>query len=655
MTTVDQMLAEGLAHHRGGRVPEARSLYARVLDLEPSQPDALALFGTIELQAGRATAALSLLSRALALQPDRRDALIGRARALQQMGEPAAAIGQLKRGLALRGSDAGLLFELGQWLFASDPLAALRTFSHALQLQPDAVGPLCGIGAALDRLGRAEDAARTLRMAGAFAPQHPPAWLMAGLIARSNGRLGDALRDLARALALVPNSIEALDALVWCRQLAGDVRGTVRAARAAHQLVPDRVDLHASYILSLLPVAAASTAEILAQCRAWDARFARSLSGALPPPGNDPDPDRRLRVGYIAAQGFRMHTTASVLWPLIEGHDSRQVEVFCYSDVAPNNEDWVTQRLQSLAFGWCRAGGLSDAELAQQIRSDRIDVLVDMYGYPPGSRLLSLARRPAPVQVNGLPMGSFGLDAVAWAITDDQLTPAGSEEWFHERLLRVPLAYCYRPLVPAPEAKWDPAASRGIVFSSLNQPGKISEAALAAWARILLRLPDARLVLKGMGFIDAAVRAAFLRRARSVGMPEERLELRPWSSSTAEHLATYDEIDIALDPFPYCGVTTTCEALSIGVPVVTLAGDRVIGRYGATFLSAIGLGHLVADSVERYVDIASTLASDRRVLAELRVSLRRDFAASAICDGAAYARSLEAAYRVMWRDWCSRR
>ncbi len=651
--TLAELVARGLAYQRAGRAAEARVLYAHVLDREPSQPDALAFLGAIELEAGHAAAALPFFRRAVAMRPARVDAHVGCARTLHQGGEVGRAIHSLRRGLALQGPDAGLFFELGQWLLGADALAALKAFSHALRSKPDAVGPLCGIAAALDRLGPGDDAARPLRMAGALAPQHPPVWQLAGLRARSSGRLGDAMRDLGRAVALVPANVNALDQLVWCRQLAGDVTGTAAAARAAQEAAPDRADLHASLILALHPLASASQAEILAACRSWNRKFAAPLAGALPPPPNDPDPDRRLRVGYVGVQGFRMHTAATLLMPLIDGHDPAEVEVFCYSDVSLHQEDWVTGWLAARVGHWRRTGGLGDSEFAQQVRADAIDVLVDVHGFPPGSRLLALARGPAPVQVNGVPMSSFGLDAVGWALGDDRLTPPGSEVWFQERLRRVPLSYCYRPLVPAPEARHDRQGAGPIVFGSLNQPGKISEAALAAWARILQDLPDSRLILKGMGFLDAAVCAAFQARAQRVGMPIARVELRPWSPTTIEHLATYDEIDIVLDPFPYCGVTTTCEALSIGVPVVTLAGDRVIGRYGAALLGAIGLERLVATSSESYVEIALALAADRDALATLRIDLRRDFPASAICDGKAYARSLEVAYREMWRDWCA--
>jgi protein O-GlcNAc transferase len=544
-------------------------------------------------------------------------------------------------------------FELGRSLLETDPLAALKAFNRALQLEPDSASSLCGIAAALDRLGEQAMAGRALRMAAALAPQHLPAWLIFGERARRSGRVADSIRDFARALALDPNRIEALDSFVWCCQVAGDVEAAARAARAAHETRPERADLHAQLILALLPLAAVDQKAILDECRAWDRSFAAPLSRGGLPLDNDRDPERRLRVGYVGAQGFRSHTMGVTLLPLIEAHDPAKVELVCYSDLTPEREDWVTQAMRARTPLWRDSSGLSDAALAKQIRTDRVDVLVDVFGYPPGSRLAALARRPAPVQVNGLPMNSFGMEAVEWVIADERLTPPGCEAWFTETIARVPLSFCYRPLVPPPAPQ--PRLGQPLMFGSFNQPGKLSEHTLRAWGLILRRLPDAGLMLKAAGFADPELRLRFERRALRLGLPVDRLVLRPWSPSPAAHLETYNEIDIALDPFPYCGVITTCEALSMGVPVVSLAGDRVIGRYGASLLGAVGLEHLVGGTSEAYVDVAVELARDRQALALLRAQLRDRFSRSPICDGVAYARSLEQAYRTMWRDWCCRR
>ena len=644
MPTVADVLAEGLAHHRAGRLAEARRIYRRVLAFDRGQADALHLLGALELEAGSSELAVAFLDQAVEAAPDNAVIHANRGRALRRHGMTDAAASALKRSLTLSPDVSGAWIEYG---FVSPETPA---FGRALALDHQAVEALNNWATHLHRQGRAATASRFLRRAVALNPAATGLWQNLGLVVRGLGTLMRAVVAFGRATALQPDNATALEALGWTLHLIGDAAGAASAYRRVLAAEPDRAEVHASLILTLNCLPDVDAEAILAEQRIWDARFARPLGGQ--PAATGRDPERRLRVGYVAIEGFRAHTAAVTLLPLLEAHDRRAVEIVCYSDVMrPDN---VTRRFREIADEWRDTVALDDHQLAEQIRQDRIDVVADLYGYPPGSRLLALARRPAPVQINLLPMGSFGLDAVPWMVGDERLTPKGTERWFREQVVRLPLAFCYWPLRAAPTIGPGPL-SRGepVTFGSFNQPAKLSNRALGLWGRILRALPEARLILKAMAFADAAARQAFLHRASSAGLDVSRVLALPWIEDGAEHLAIYGQIDIALDPLPYAGVITTCEALSLGVPVVTRAGDRLLGRYGATFLPAVGLADLVAESDDAYVKTAIALAADPSRLAALRQTLGRRFAASAICDAGSYARSVEAAYRHIWQRWCT--
>jgi protein O-GlcNAc transferase len=649
MPTVAEVLEEGLAHHRAGRWGDARRVYRRVLAFDGGQADALHLLGMLEFEAGQLDLAEALLLQATWAAPANPLVWGNLARTNRRRGKVSEAGAALRKCLALAPAEAGAWAEAGFGGFGAE------AFGRALALDPASVDALNNRATFEHGRGRSAAALRLLRRALALQPAGGGLWQNFGLVLRGVDRLIRAISAFRRATSVDPTNRTSWEAEGWTRHLAGDAGGAAAAYRRVLALDPDDREVHASLILTLNCLDEAGAEDILAAQRAWDARFARPL-GAAVAHDNAASPDRRLRVGYVAVEGFRAHTAAVTLLPLIEAHDRDQVEIVCYSDVATDRADGVTRRFRDLAGLWRDTAGLDDAALAARIRADGIDILADVYGYPPGSRLLALARRPAPVQVNLLPMGSFGMDAVPWMIGDARLTPPGSESWFSETVLRLPRAFCYRPLVPAVPPGPGPMLRGGPpTFGSFNQPAKLSDRCLALWGRVLAACPGARLILKGMAYGDPETAATLNRRAWAAGLDPDRLELRGWAGSGADHFAAYGEIDIALDPMPYGGVITTCEALSLGVPVVSRAGDRLLGRYGATLLDGVGLSDLVSESDADYVEIAVRLAADPGRLADLRATLPDRFAASEICDGSAYARAVESAYRVMWQAWCAGR
>jgi predicted O-linked N-acetylglucosamine transferase (SPINDLY family) len=376
------------------------------------------------------------------------------------------------------------------------------------------------------------------------------------------------------------------------------------------------------------------------------------LAKFIQPHSNDRSRERRLRIGYVSSD-FRQHSVGYFIEPVLAHHNHDRFEIFCYSNDI--KEDEVTGRLQSYADHWRRLIGLSDEQAANQIRADRIDILIDLSGHTRGNRLLVFARKPVPVQVTwlGYPT-TTGLSTMDYRLTDGFADPVGMTEHFHsEQLVRLPECFsCYQP-PEAPEVSGLPAREKDYVtFGSFNNLAKINREVMAVWARILQAVPGSHLTLKntglGAGTVQQRVRETFM----GLGVAPERLALLGNDPSSRAHLERYWNIDIGLDPFPYNGATTTCDALWMGVPLVALAGKTHAGRVGVSQLSNLELTELIGNTTEEYVAIATRLARDLERLSQLRAGLRARLAASPLTEAPRFTKNLEQAYLAMWKDWC---
>jgi predicted O-linked N-acetylglucosamine transferase (SPINDLY family) len=352
---------------------------------------------------------------------------------------------------------------------------------------------------------------------------------------------------------------------------------------------------------------------------------------------------RRLRLGYLSSD-FREHSVASFIEPLLRNHDRARFEVYCYSDLP--TPDATTQQIRREADAWRDITKLNDAEAARLVREDHIDILFDLAGHTGNNRLGIFAAQPALVQIAylGYP-NTTGLHTVAYRITDTVADPPGKEAYYSERLLHLDGCFlCYQPLSGAPDVAPLPALSNGYVtFGSFNNYSKLNANVLEVWAEVLRQIPGSRLLLKCPALTDEAIRARVLAHFRTLGIEDNRLELLGHTRTRAEHLAVYGRVDIALDTFFYNGTTTTCEALWMGVPVLSLMGRRHAGRVGASLLTTVGLTDWLVDTTEAYVSAARHHAGDFAALGQLRASLRGQVQASMLCDAHAFARRFEAA------------
>ena len=564
----------------------------------------------------------------------------------QKRGDLAEAERLYGRVLEHDPGDADALFFLG--IVAMNDgreTRAAELFESAIRARPNDAAFWSGLGAMRHRQRRLEEAAAALRIGLALQPENIGMRnnLAAALVLAD--RSEEALEVSEQVLAAGRNLFDAYLNLSSIYRHYARIDEGIAASRKAVDLDPANIESFTNLLLALNYSPSHGAQEIFAEHRRFGARFARPYVEPRP----EPTWPRRLRVGYVSPD-FRKHAVAQFSEPILANHDRERFEVFCY--YTNQHEDEVTERLRRLSDHWLDSSVMSDAELAGRIRSDGIDLLVDLAGHMIGNRLPVFAAKPAPVQLSylGYP-NTTGLEAVDYRITDDRADPPGeADRWSVERLLRPwPTYFCYRPPVHAPEIGPLPAAATGgVTFGSFNNFPKVSGPFLDAAARILAAVPGSRLKLKSKVLGVPSVAQGVRERLAGNGIDPGRLELVGWEKTVESHLAAYGSIDIAIDTFPYNGATTTCEALWMGVPVVTLAGDRHAGRVGSSLLNAVGLGELVAKDVDAYVAACAALAADLGALARLRSGMRERMRRSPLMDEAGFTRALERSYVEIW-------
>lgn len=638
-----------------GRVEEAIACFRRALELKPDLVEALNNLGSALSDQGKLEEAEACYRRAITLKPAFVVPYNNLANLLQAQGRRKDAIAWYERGLKIDPKLAELHNNLGNALKDQGQLErAEACYRRALELRPNFAAAHNNLGSVLQDRGKLEAARAAYRKALAIDPNFAEAHSNLGNTVRDLGHIQEAEDAYRRTLALKPNSVEALNNLGTVLKDCGRFDEAQAALRQALALRPDFATAHQNLLMTMQYDPAVTPAALLEEHRAFDRRFAAPLAPKILHHRNDPDPDRRLKIGYVSGD-FARHPVGHFLAPVLPAHDRGQVEVFAYSDRLA--EDDMTRQLREACDRWLRIVDLDDAALAERIRADGIDILVDLSGHTADNRLLVFARKPAPVQASWAGyVGTTGLSAMDYLISDERETPVGSEPFYVEKIVRLPHCYvCYAPPSYAPEVGPLPALKQSCVtFGCFNNLTKINPSVVALWSQLLKRLPEARLVLKTHQLDDAGMRSRYADLFASFGIDPRRIGLFGKSPHRAL-LLTYNDVDIALDPFPYSGGLTTLESLWMGVPVVTLGGDRFASRHTASHLSAVGLAELIASNPEEYLTIADELARDLPRLEALRASLRAHMAASPLCDGPRFTRDLEAAYRAMWRHWCETR
>ena len=529
--------------------------------------------------------------------------------------------------------------------------AAAQQIGRALAIEPGRADFHCNLGAVEQALGKPDSAMASYHRALELAPDHTLAHNNLGNVLKDLGRLGEAVACYERALELEPDLTLAHNNLAVALTGRGELEAAIAAYRRAVELKPDFTAAHSNLLYTLNFSPGYDAHSLYEEHRLWAQRHAEPLARSILPHTNDRSPGRLLRVGYVSPD-FRQHPVGLFVLPLLAHHDPGKIRVYCYASVARPDE--ITERCRAHAHVWRNVTGQSDEQVAQLIREDQIDILVDLTMHMPGNRLLAFARKPAPVQVTYLAYcGTTGLSTIDYRLTDPYLDPPErGDRLYTEESIRLPETYwCYPDRGNDPAVGPLPAEKAGsITFGCLNNFCKVTAPAVDAWAGLLTALPQSRLLLHAYpGTHCERMREEFA----SHGVSAERVEFTGYLP-TAEYLRAYDRIDIGLDPFPLGGGTTTCDALWMGVPVVSLAGETAVGRGGLSILSNLGLAELVARDAGSYVEIAVELARDRSRLAGLRAGLRERMRASPLLDAPRFARNVEAVYRLLWERWCAR-
>jgi protein O-GlcNAc transferase len=698
--TIAETFAQAKACHLAGDLTSAEHLYQQVIQADSANVEAHFLLGAAFYGLGKANEAITSLAHAVRLQPEHAEAHNHLGAVLAQQGKLDEAILSFQQACRLRPASVEMSTNLRHALAARDnklgsALAAqgkldeaVACFRRAVELNPDYAEVHNNLGAVLGKQGKLDEATACFRRALAVQPGYANAHDNLGAVLGKQGKLDEAAACCRRALELKPDYAEAHDnlgavlakqdkfddAVVHFRRALelksdlaeahnhlglalmqqGNIDEALACFRKALEVRPQFVLAHSSILFALQYQPGTTLAQLDAAHREYDERHAAPLRASWRPHDNEPNPDRCLRLGFVSAD-FGFHPVGYFLVRVLENLDGRQVETMCYSNRA--TADAMTNRLRAAATNWREVHGLDEQQLADQIRADRIDILFDLAGHTAGNRLLAFARKPAPIQITWLGyVGTTGLEAMDYLLADRYEVPQGAEPYLRERVLRMPDGYvCYDPPSDAPAVSPLPALERGhVTFGSFNNLAKITPNVVDLWAAVLRRVTLSRLVLKYPGLdapsVTRRMEAMFAQR----GVDRGRLELLG-KSSHEDLLRQYQRVDIALDPFPYNGGLTTCEALWMGVPVVTWPGETFAGRHSLSHLSNVGLLETIAGDLKGYVELAAGLAADLPRLAGIRARLRDQVAGSPLCDGQRFAENFTAILRGAWRRWCDDR
>jgi protein O-GlcNAc transferase len=610
----------GLAFLDGGAFEDAAYCFEKSIEADATSAEAHLMLAIAVDRLGRVQEGVAAYNKALDIAQQRvaRNPSDGAAHRLlgriyQQAGKIEEAVGEYRAATRLSPEDPTLFYSLGQTLQQEGKRdEALTCFQLALRMNPDFADAHIAVGHILDR-------------------QQRPA---------------EAIVSFKTALALSPLYAEAHGALSAALTHCGQIDEAIESGRKAVSLNPGSPGVHSSLLLTMHYSPRFTPQELFEEHREWGRRHADALAASITPHTNQRDPEKIIRVGFLSGD-FKAHPVAKFILPVLENHDRSKFVFACYSDTEVSDD--LSAKMKSASGAWRRVVSWSDQRLADQIREDQVDILVDLMSHTGLSRLLTMARKPAPIQVTqfGYP-GTTGMLTVDYRMTDALADPPGQTEAFStEKLARLPrVAWCYRAYEGEPRIE-DRKTTDPVTFGSVNNIAKLSADTLTTWGKLLRAVSDARLVVLATSREIDRTRDLLVNH----GIDPTRLTILP-RAPVAKYMDLFNLFDVALDPFPYNGGVTSCDAMWMGVPIISLAGSTYVSRQGVSLLTNVGLPDLIARDADDYIAVAAKLAADRERLAHLRLHLREMMRTSPICDYAGYTRELEGFYRTAWRKYC---
>ena len=685
----DSLHLLGVVNHQSGKNETAADLISRAIRLDPEQPVFFNSLGSTLKDLGLMDEAVICYQKAISMKSDYSEAFFNLADVFRYKGKLREAVGCCEKAIQLSPDfvephylmgnlflDQGMLDQavtcyektvqlspdkaeaycnMGNALQAQGRFDdAVVCYENAARLRPDLAEVRSNMGSALKGLGRFDEAMACYEQAIRLKPDYAEAFNNIGNLFESKGKLDEAASCYRKAVDLRPDFHEACSNMGNVFKARGDIAGAVACYRKAVELNPDYDEAHSNLIFTMHYDPSVGADAILSESLAWWRQHGTPGESGFYANRFDHNGrvlSTRLRIGYMSPD-FRQHSVSSFFLPLLMAHDRKDVEIYCYAEV--KQPDHMTDRIRGLSDHWRSTVGLGDGAVAQQISQDRIHILVDLAGHTANSRLKVFARKPAPVQMTwlGYP-GTTGIPVMDYRLTDEVADPEGhSGECYSEKLVRLEEGFlCYLPPDGAPGVSRLPAIGSGrITFGSFNTLPKMNEKVIEVWSRILLQVPGSSLLLKCKSLADKSTKRRCMDLFTKNGVTSDRVDMLPATASIPEHLRLYNKMDIGLDPFPYNGTTTTCEALWMGVPVVTLTGNRHSSRVGASILTRLGLEELITVNDEEYVSRAVGLAGDLDRLGKLRAGMRRLMIVSPLCDSEVFAGAVEGVYRRIWES-----
>ena len=648
----------GLAQNNIGQLNDAVASFRRALAIKPDYAEAHSNLGVILNKLGRLDDAVASYCQALAIKPDSAETHYNLGNTLNDLMRLDDAVASYRQALAIKPDFSQAHNNLGKSLKGLGRLDdAVTSYRQALALNPGFALAHSNLGNALKELGRINDAVTSYRRALEIKPDYAEAHNNLGNALTDIGQLNDAVASYRRALEIKPDYAEAYNNLGNALRDLGQINNAVASYHRALEIKPDFTEVRSNLLFTHNYQSDQPAETLLAEAQYFGglvARQARPYTSWR----NLPDPDRCLRVGWVSGD-FRNHPVGHFVEGLLAelaADATGRLELFAY----PNHfrSDAVTERIKACCHGWHSAVGLSDQRLAERIHDDEIDILIDLSGHSGNNRLPMFAWKPAPLQMTWLGyMGTTGVAAIDYLLADPWALPATEEVHFTEKIWRLPeTLLCLTPPDIEIPVSSPPASANGfITFGSFNNLSKINDAVVALWARVLAAVPDSRLLLKTKQLNAPSVRQGVVEQFSQHGISQHRLQLEGSVPQRAEHLMTYQRVDISLDPFPHPGMTTSAESLWMGVPVLTLGAGRFISRQGIGLMTNAGLPDWIAADADDYVAKAVWHASDLPRLAAVRNSLRQRVLTSPIFDNSRFARHFETALRGMWVQWCASR
>ncbi|MBF0195344.1 MAG: tetratricopeptide repeat protein [Magnetococcales bacterium] len=676
----------GVTQQEQNKLDEAVSSYQKAISINPYDIDAFNNLGIVLKKQGKLDEAVNCYQKTIALNPGLAAAYSNLGIAQKEQGKQVEAVKSFKKALAIKPEYADAHNNLGVTFKEQGKLEeAVLSYKKALTIKPDYIEAYCNLGNALKVQGKLEEAVISYKKAIEIKPEYTEAHNNLGIVQQEQGKLEEAVKSYKKALEIKPEYVEAHCNLGTALKAQGKLEEAVISYHKALTINPDYAEAHYNvgkayleqgkhekavssyqkaiaikpdhlaahnnliYCTDLISDVKTNLFQVVRQN--WNRQFAEHLQTSWQPFINRPDANKKLRIGYVGAF-FRNHSAAHMFGPVILNHDLNKFEIYCYA--GNKNEDNMTAKLKNKSTKWLQTCKLSDVELGEQIRYDGIDILVDLAGHMYGSRLLTYALKPAPIQVTawGYPFGC-GIKAIDYIFADPISIPQSDRHLYTEQVVDLPCVAHFNLDIPFPDIKSSPVSKNGyITFGAFNRIEKYTLDVYKLWSKLLLNIPSAKLLIKDTNLSHSNKISEIEEIFHAQGIPVKRL-IFMGNTDHFEHLKAHDLIDIMLDPYPQTGGMTVLNSLRMGVPVLTCENKTRL-RTSASLLHILGLDEWRAVNEDDYIDRAIRLAKDTKTLKALRQQLRKRFDESVIGNSTLYTASVEASYRHIWQKWCEK-